>query len=124
MDINYLNLSSSLLEPMEPFVPRDYSLADWKYEKIKEEVEAFQAELDDDTDVCVLLASFGTSMVMHVTGMNYQNPDMLYFYGYINGNKTQLIQHMSQLNFVLMAVKKDEPERPARRIGFSIESED
>lgn len=129
MDINSLNLSSKLLKPIatpviEPPIIRNYSMADWKYEKIKEEVEAFQAELDDDTDVCVSLASFGTNMVMYVTDIGYQNPDMLYFYGYINGNKTQLIQHMSQLNFVLMAVKKDEPERPARRIGFSIESED
>lgn len=57
-------------------------------------------------------------MIMHVTEMSYQNPDMLYFYGYINGNQTQLIQHVSQLNFVLMAVKKEEPDRPPRRIGF------
>lgn len=65
------------------------------------------------------MAAFGTSMIMQVTDIAYQNPDMLYFYGYINGNETQLIQHISQLNFALMAVKKDEPERPPRRIGFT-----
>ena len=103
---------------------RDYSLADWKYEKIKEQIEEFQAKLSDDVDVCVPLASFGASMIMQVTGMSYQNPDMLYFYGYINGEKTQLIQHVSQLNFVLMAVKKEEPEREQRRIGFNTDDEE
>lgn len=100
------------------YVSRDYTHADWKYEKIKEQIEEFQAGLSDDVDVCVALASFGTSMIMQVTDIGYQNPDMLYFYGYINGNETQLIQHTSQLNFVLMAVKKEEPTRPPRRIGF------
>ncbi len=105
-------------------IPRNYNLADWKYEKLKEQIEAFQADLSDELDVCVALASFGTSMVMQVTDIGYQNPDMLYFYGYINGNQTQLIQHVSQLNFVLMAVKKEEPERPPRRIGFVPDEED
>ena len=93
-------------------------MADWKYEKIKEQISDFQSDLSNDVDVCVALASFGTNLIMQVTDIGYQNPDMLYFYGYINGNNAQLIQHISQLNFVLMAVKKGEPERPPRRIGF------
>lgn len=103
---------------MEIDIPRNYSMADWKYEKIKEQIEAFQKELSEDVDVCVALASFGTNMIMQVTDIGYQNPDMLYFYGYINGRDAQLIQHISQLNFALMTVKKEEPERPPRRIGF------
>ncbi len=98
---------------------RNYEMASWKYEKIKEQIEAFQSSLLDDVDVFISLASFGTSMIMQVTDIGYQNPDMLYFYGYINGNKTQLIQHTSQLNFILMAVKKEESNRTPRRIGFS-----
>ena len=105
------------------YVTRDYKLADWKYEKIKEQIEEFQSGLSDDVDVCVALASFGTSMIMQVTDIGYQNPDILYFFGYIDGNQTQLIQHISQLNFVLMAIKKEEPERPPRRIGFAINEE-
>ena len=113
-----------LSETIKSINIRDYSLADWKYEKIKEQIEDFQNALSDDVDVCVALASFGTNMIMQVTDIGYQNPDMLYFYGYIDGNETQLIQHTSQLNFVLMAVKKDEPERPPRRIGFAVDTDD
>lgn len=118
--MNTFDLSENLKNAQHAmqYVSRDYTHADWKYEKIKEQIEEFQAGLSDDVDVCVALASFGTSMIMQVTDIGYQNPDMLYFYGYINGNETQLIQHTSQLNFVLMAVKKEEPTRPPRRIGF------
>lgn len=116
--------SFNLSEAIETINIRNYSLADWKYEKIKEQIEGFQEKLSDDVDVCVALASFGTSMIMQVTDIGYQNPDLLYFYGYINGNETQLIQHISQLNFVLMAMKKEEPERPPRRIGFVVDGKE
>ena len=106
------------------YANRDYTHADWKYEKLKEQIEEFQKDLSDDVDVCVALASFGTSMIMCVTDIGYQNPDLMYFYGTINGNETQLIQHISQLNFVLMAIKKEEPERPPRRIGFVVDGEE
>ena len=105
------------------FANRDYTHADWKYEKLMEEVEVFQSNLSDEYDVCVQLAAFGTSILMYVTDIGYQNPDMLYFYGFVNGNEAQLIQHMSQLNFMLMAMKKEEPDRPPKRIGFVVDEE-
>lgn len=124
--MNGFDLSTALenAERALQYANRDYTYADWKYEKLKEQIEEFQSGLTDDVDVCVALASFGTSMIMQVADIGYQNPDMLYFYGYINGNETQLIQHVSQLNFVLMAVKKEEPERPPRRIGFVSDDEE
>ena len=121
---NGINYGMNISESIKSINIRDYSLADWKYEKIREQIQEFQSGLTDDVDVCVALASFGTSMIMQVTDIGYQNPDMLYFYGYIDGNETQLIQHTSQLNFVLMAVKKEEPERPPRRIGFAAGDEE
>lgn len=121
---NVPDLRFNFSQAIETMQVRDYSMADWKYEKIKEQIEEFQEDLPDDVDVCVALASFGTSMIMQVTDIGYQNPDILYFYGYINGNQTQLIQHMSQLNFILMVMKKEEPERPPRRIGFVVDDEE
>lgn len=118
MDFNFPHLSAEIVERIEMIEARDYSAADWKYEKLKEQIEEFQNGLSDDVDVSIALASFGTSMIMEVTDIGYQNPDILYFYGYINGNQAQLIQHTSQLNFVLMTIKKEEPKRPPRRIGF------
>ena len=102
-------------------VSRDYTCADFKYEVLKEEIEVFQKELSEEFDVMVTLASFGSQMIMQVTDIGYQNPDVLFFYGFYNGQKAQLIQHVSQLSFILLAVKKEEPERKPNRIGFITE---
>ena len=98
---------------------RNYNLADFKYEKIKEEIESFQKNLTDDLDVMVQMATFGKEIIMAVEDIGYQNPDLLYFYGTINGQKSQLIQHQSQLNFLLLACKKDDPKKKPHRIGFN-----
>lgn len=102
--------------PMEPV--RDYHLADWKYEKIMEEISDFEKTLDEDHEIALKLASFGSSVTMIVTSIGYQNPDMLYFYGFVNGKDAQLIQHVSQLNFLITSVEREDKTKPARRIGF------
>lgn len=56
--------------------------------------------------------------------IGYANPSTLIFYGTVGGQEATLIQHMSQLNFLLMSVPKADPEKPARRIGFALSSED
>lgn len=103
---------------------RNYSLADWKYEKIMEEIAEFESTLDNNHEVALRLASFGTSTVMIVTSVGYQNPDMLYFYGFVNGKKAQLIQHVSQLNFLITSVEREDKAKPARRIGFRTTKDD
>ena len=95
---------------------RNYSLADWKYEKIMEEIAEYEAKLDNDHEIALRLASFGSSTVMVVTSVGYQNPDMLYFYGFVNGKDAQLIQHVSQLNFLITSVEREDKTKPARRI--------
>lgn len=57
---------------------------------------------------------------MSVEHIGYEEPNTLIFYGYIGDQPATLIQHMSQLNFLLLASKKADPEKPARRVkmGF------
>ena len=100
-------------------LPRNYNLADWKYEKITEQIRDFEQNLDDEHEVAVRLASFGSSITMIVTDISYQNPDILYFYGFVNGKDAQLIQHTSQLNFLITSIEKEDKSKPARRIGFT-----
>ena len=103
---------------------RNPHLADVIYENLMEEIIDFQNDLDENHEVGVLLASFGSSVLMNVTELGYQNPDMLYFYGYVNGNEARLIQHVSQLNFLLMSVEREDKTQPARRIGFRSSSDE
>ena len=98
---------------------RDYHLADWKYENIMKQIQDFEKTLDDEHEIALRLASFGSSITMIVTDIGYQNPEILYFYGFVNGKEAQLIQHTSQLNFLITSVEKEDETKPARRIGFT-----
>lgn len=103
---------------------RDYHLADYFHEIIMEEIKAFEGELDDDHEVALMLTSFGQSVTLGVTSIGYANPSTLFFYGYVGEQPATLIQNVSQLNFLLLAVKRVDPEKPPRRIGFAAPSED
>lgn len=111
-------------EPLEALQARDYKLADYTYEIIMERLKEFEDNLDDNHEVAVKLASFGQSITLGVTDIGYSNPSTLVFYGYVGDQPATLIQHVSQLNFLLLAVKKADPEKPARRIGFAQPTED
>ena len=102
----------------------DPYLANWKYKKLVEQIKSFESNLDQEHEVAIRLASFGTSILMSVENIGYQNPDMLYFYGKVNGEDAQLVQHTSQLNFLLLAIQKPDPQKPPRRIGFVLSTED
>lgn len=112
------------ITPPELPAIREYTHADWKYEKIIEQIHDFEEDLDDDHEIALKLASFGTSVTMIVTSIGYQNPDMLYFYGFVNGKDAQLIQHVSQLNFLITSVEREDKSKPARRIGFCHSDDD
>jgi len=109
------------IQPIE--LPRNYQLADWKYEKVAEQINDFQNTLDDEHEIALWLTSFGSTTIMQVVEIGYQNPDLFYFYGYVNGVYSQLIQHSSQLNFLLTSVEKEDKTQPPRRIGFEIPKE-
>ena len=100
-----------------------HQYASQKFESIVNEIREFETGLDDDHEVGLQLASFGSSLTMIVTDIGYQDPDLMYFWGTVNGRPAELIQHMNQLNFLIIAVDKEEPEQPARRIGFVLAEE-
>jgi len=109
---------SSLFDVELPEIPRNCLLADYQYELLCEDIENFQNKLDDQHEVGLQLASFGQSILLNVTRIGYSNPSLIHFYGYYNGNEAHLIQHINQLSFLLVAVPKSDPDKPARRIGF------
>lgn len=98
--------------------PRNYLNADYQYEVICEHLKQFQDELDNEHEVGLQLASFGQTILLNVDEIGYSNPCLIHFYGFVNGQKAHLIQHINQLNFLMMAVPKSDPNKPARRIGF------
>lgn len=116
---NSLANMSALLEP-----PRNRQLADYQHEAILRHIKTFEGSLDDEHEVALKLSSFGQSITISVTHIGFSNPSILTFSGYVGDSPAQLIQHVSQLSFLLVSAKKTDPEKPARRIGFALPSED
>ena len=100
-------------------LPVAYSYSDTQVEIIKDYILEFQKSLDPDRDVALLLTHFGNSILMEVTHIGYEESVLVVFKGYVNGRESTLIQHVSQLNFLLTSVPKD-PEQPRRKIGFTV----
>jgi hypothetical protein len=101
---------------------RKSSYAEDYCERIMEMIADFESELDDTQEVGMRLVSFGQSVTFHVQDIGYYNPYLIRFYGQLeDGSPVELIQHVSQISFLLMAAKKLDPEKPARRIGFNVE---
>ena len=101
--------------------PKNPQNADYQYKILVSKIKAFEESLDHEHEVAMQFASFGNPTVINVERISYCNPSIIMFNGTIDGNKATLIQHISQLNFLLLAVRKSEPELPPRRIGFDIQ---
>ena len=120
------------LDGIEPHLPsisykdigRNFHAADRQYEIIMERIKEFEDELDTDHEVAIKLASFGQSITLSVTDVGYYNPDILVFHGYVGERFATLVQHVSQLSFLLLSAQKRDPEKPPRRIGFVVPSDD
>jgi hypothetical protein len=83
-------------------------------------IQNFEEQLDSEQEVAMGFAG-GDAGVMRIEGMGYFDPDIVTFYGSDSaGTRTQLVQHVTQLNVMLRALPKAEPETPATRIGFRL----
>lgn len=101
----------------------DKSPAEWAYERLILYIQNFEAQLDADQEVAMGFAG-GQAGVLAIEGVGFFDPDLVTFYGRDeDGLKTQLIQHVSQLNVLLRAVPKEQTEDPPRRIGFQMMSQ-
>jgi hypothetical protein len=71
--------------------------------------------------VALKLVSFGETVTIIVDDIGYWNPSLICFYGVsVKGERVQLIQHVSQISFLLIAVKSSKPIQPKERIGFKL----
>jgi hypothetical protein len=112
---NFPEIAPIEIEPL----PIAYSYSDTQVEVIKKYVLEFQQSLDKEHDVALLLTHFGNSILMEVTHIGYEESVLIIFKGLVNGRESTLIQHVSQLNFLLTSVPKD-PALPKRHIGFTL----
>ena len=97
------------------------SEAQWAYERLILYIQKFEEGLDAEHEVGMGFAGSDAGM-LHIQGMGFFAPDIVTFYGVDpSGNKTQLVQHVSQLSVMLKAAPKLNKE--PLRIGFQMRSQ-
>lgn len=81
-------------------------------------IEDFQKSLSDTEEVGIRLANFGEAAQLHIRSIGFKNPNLIEFHG-VNSDdhEVTLVQHVSQLNFLIIALKpiNNEPYR----VGFN-----
>lgn len=96
------------------------SPAEWAYERMVLYIQDFEEKLDSDHEVGMGFTG-GDVGTLKIQGMGYFAPDILTFYGEDpNGSKVQLVQHISQLNVMLVAATKEDEQAEPNRIGFKL----
>ncbi len=97
------------------------SPAEWAYQRLILYIQNFEETLDNSQEVAMGFTG-GEVGVLKIAGIGFFDPDIVTFYGTDgNGVKTQLIQHVSQLNVMLRALpREDASEDPPNRIGFRL----
>lgn len=88
-------------------------------ENLHQEILNYQSNLSDEEDVAISIVQFNQTTTILVDSIGYIGYNLVRFGGKDNSGKPlELIQHISQLNFLLTVVQKPEPEVPKRQIGF------
>ena len=96
------------------------SPAQWAYERLIMYIQNFEKTLDNEHEIAMGFTGADAG-VMRIEGMGYFDPDIVTFYGSDpTGAKTQLVQHVSQLNVMLRALPKQVEEAAPTRIGFRL----
>lgn len=104
-------------------ISRQQNSAEWTYERLGNYIKDFEERLDDEHEIGARLVSFGGVVTFHIQNVGYWGPDIISFYGKNDkGEDVQLIQHISQLSVLLVAMQKLE-EKP-KRIGFIWDKEE
>ena len=87
------------------------------FKHLAQRLKQFQKSLGENEEIGIRLANFGEVSQINIRSIGYKDPNLMEFLG-VNpdGHEVTLVQHISQLNFLLVAVKPIE-EKPYR-IGF------
>lgn len=94
------------------------------YQRIVALINNFESELPDTMQAGGRLVSAG-DITFSIQDIGYWDPNMIVFYGELSdGSAVELVQHLSQLNLLLVAVpRQDDIQKPRRVIGFTQKAE-
>ncbi len=116
-------LSAELLPRYSMAEALNDNLASEFCRKLYTRIQQFDAQLDNRLEVGMKLVTFGQAVTFSVTRLGYTDPSLIHFYGRLdNGQPVELVQHVSQISFLLTAIPRLHPEQPKALIGFHCET--
>lgn len=123
-------IQPEMITPISPFndlqlkMPTDPNLASEFHKRLVKMINDFNESLDPEHEVGLQLCNFGQSIVIYIEDIGYYNPSLICFFGFDKDkkNSVELIQHVSQINILLVKLPRMNPEKPKQPIGFSSES--
>lgn len=87
--------------------------------KLYSNIQQFDEQLDNSLEVGIRLVAFGQAVTFSVSRLGYTDPSLIHFYGMLdNGQPVELVQHVSQISFLLTAIPRLNPNKPKTLIGF------
>ena len=115
---------SAPLDTAEEEDPETPYLASDMYRRIVALINNFESDMPDDMQAGGRLVSAG-NITFSIQDVGFWDPNMIVFYGELSdGSHVELVQHLSQLNLLLVAVKRtDDTDKPRRIIGFTTKDE-
>lgn len=100
--------------------PKDHNLADEFHRRLINWINDFHQSLDEEHEVGARLVNFGQAITFHIEDIGYWNPSLISFQGKNQlGEPVELIQHVSQISILLVAMKRENIDQPKRPIGFA-----
>ena len=83
-------------------------------------INDFHKSLDNEHEVGARLVNFGQSVTFHIEDIGYWNPSLISFTGKNeNGEPVELVQHVTQISILLVAMRRSDISQPKRPIGFA-----
>lgn len=115
-----MDLMGGGIRPELMLPPKDQNLADEFYRRLINWINDFHKSLDEEHEVGARLVNFGQAITFHVEDIGYWNPSLISFQGRNElGEPVELIQHVTQISILLVAMKRENIEQPKRPIGFA-----
>lgn len=94
------------------------------FNELIQRIRKFESELNQDYEVGMQLVTFGNATQFSVSSLGYTDPSIIWFSGILDdGAHVELVQHVSQISFLMVALKREDPEKPKAPIGFFLPHE-
>jgi len=88
-------------------------LASTYHQLLVSRINDFNLGLDDDHEAGIKVFNGGQSLQFHLTGLMHADPSLISFSGAtIQGSPIEIIQHISQVNIILVKLPRLEADKP------------